>query len=633
MACAPPMNPFLIAVLVGASAADIYVAPHGSDANPGTSASLPVATLERARQLVNMGSTVHIGAGTYLVRQSVTLGVADSNVTWKCKNGLAVVSGGVTLDGPWKTYGNGILQYDVSVIRGRQSRHLWVNGQRAQRTRMSEGSASALLSGATMTDDGFRLRESVEFAPPEWPNDGRGVEFVYPQSTSPWTEPRCTVARANATFIAMTQPCWRNLVHKPCSQGAKGPPDLERDGDGQKVLPPSKWSTTSQLGAPVNGRGYVENVGPSSSMQPGEWALSADGFMLYYALRAGEAAGHNLTAEMPITNGPLLTLYGASHVRFENISFELATWVGASSDDGYVEQQSGEGVVGTFPGNRDCAHDPRWSVKLAPGAVTLVDTHNVSFVSCTFSRLGGAALDVSNSSSCLIDGCAVRDVSGNGLQLGQFVDPLGAHRDANHTVRDTLVEFAANEYHGGVAISVGYTVGLTIEHCEVRHLTYGGLSIGWGWSRHACYNCTNAGHNTIRANSVHDYKTALNDGGGIYMLGPQNGSLIEGNWVHDQHTVTSGALYPDEGSAYSTWTSNVVTGIRGSKWLHLWTGTIHDVLVADNFADTSVYLNKGTRCPMVNNSVFSPGKPPAAAKAIMDAAGVRPRRCRWCGWM
>lgn len=37
------------------------------------------------------------------------------------------------------------------------------------------------------------------------------------------------------------------------------------------------------------------------------------------------------------------------------------------------------------------------------------------------------------------------------------------------------------------------------------------------------------------------------------MLGPQNNSVIHDNWVFDQGTASSGALYPDEGSAYSTW--------------------------------------------------------------------------------
>eukprot|EP00966_Prymnesium_polylepis_P160554 3711644-Prymnesium_polylepis.1 len=113
------------------------------------------------------------------------------------------------------------------------------------------------------------------------------------------------------------------------------------------------------------------------------------------------------------------------------------------------------------------------------------------------------------------------------------------------------------------------------------------------------------------------------------MLGPQNGSVVERNWVYDQYTPSSGALYPDEGSAYSVWDSNVVSGIRGSKWLHLWTSSIHDVTISNNFADTPVYLNRGTRCPMVNNTVFPPGAPPAAARAIIDAAGPRPGRNRF----
>eukprot|EP01048_Picozoa_sp_COSAG05_P020933 COSAG05_NODE_3702_length_1895_cov_3.036748_3_plen_58_part_00 len=36
---------------------------------------------------------------------------------------------------------------------------------------------------------------------------------------------------------------------------------------------------------------------------------------------------------------------------------------------------------------------------------------------------------------------------------------------------------------------------------------------------------------------------------------------LTGNWVFNQHTSSSGALYPDEGSAYSSWHSNVVTDI------------------------------------------------------------------------
>lgn len=41
------------------------------------------------------------------------------------------------------------------------------------------------------------------------------------------------------------------------------------------------------------------------------------------------------------------------------------------------------------------------------------------------------------------------------------------------------------------------------------------------------------------------------------------------------------------------------------------------------FVTTSTYENHGTNCPMVDNTIFKPGNPPAAATAIMQASGVR----------
>ena len=226
-----------------------------------------------------------------------------------------------------------------------------------------------------------------------------------------------------------------------------------------------------------------------------------------------------------------------------------------------MEQQTGCCTIGTDPHNGDCtaAHDALFSVKSA-GNVLVESSQYISFVRCGFRRMGGVGIDLTSSSFCLVDRCAFSDISGSGVQIGQFENPLGSLLDTNNTVRDTIVTRAAAEYSGAAGINVGYTVGTLIEHCDVSNLTYVGITVGWGWSRHACYDCTNAGWNTIRGNRVHNYKQTLNDGGGIYMLGPQNGSRIHDNWVFDQHTSTSGALYPDEGSAYSVWSHN------GTRW-------------------------------------------------------------------
>ena len=111
------------------------------------------------------------------------------------------------------------------------------------------------------------------------------------------------------------------------------------------------------------------------------------------------------------------------------------------------------------------------------------------------------------------------------------------------------------------------------------------MARGWGAVSYAA-------NNTILGNSCHDYKTLLNDGGCIYStsqrcggcllnacrccslislvvsaaLSPQPGNLIKENHCYNQGTPSSGALYPDEGSAYMTWQDNVVSHIGASKW-------------------------------------------------------------------
>lgn len=478
-----------------------------------------------------------------------------------------------------------IVTADVSKFKVVQDRHLFVNGVRARRARLADSVASAAFAGAHMTDDGFTLSKATDVLKP-------GMEFVFPQSTSPWTEPRCAIADVSANMVLMKKPCWHNLVHKACGQGAKGPP--------------------------VGSRGYVENAGLGSISAPGDWAL--EGATVHYALRPGESVT-NLTVTMPVLE-TLVNLTGASDVQFDGLAFEHATWLRPGQDDGYVEQQTGCCAVGfNFTANANCGKDDsHWSVK-CPGNIAINEANSIGFVRCEFTRMGGVGLDFTSAKDCVVDSCYFHDISAAAVQIGQFQDPL-ATSDVGNVVRNTIVNRAGAEFSGSAGINVGYTQGTVLWGNDVSNQAYTPISVGWGWSRHENWYETNAANNTIAFNNVHDYKQSLNDGGGIYMLGPQNGSQIHDNWLHNQHTSSSGALYPDEGSAYSRWYHNVVTNIGNSKWLHLWTSSIHDVTVEDNFADTKNYLNHGTRCPMINNTVFNAGQPPSAAAAIMNASGV-----------
>jgi len=80
----------------------LYVAPNGNDRAKGTTAQQPVATIAEALKRVRLRSqraptTVRFAPGLYLVRAGITLGKADSHLTFEGV-GAAVLDGGVTLN-------------------------------------------------------------------------------------------------------------------------------------------------------------------------------------------------------------------------------------------------------------------------------------------------------------------------------------------------------------------------------------------------------------------------------------------------------------------------------------------------------------------------------------------------------
>eukprot|EP00040_Diaphanoeca_grandis_P023774 m.129811 g.129811 ORF g.129811 m.129811 type:complete len:602 (-) comp29431_c0_seq1:80-1885(-) len=570
---------------------DVYVSNSGSDSNDGSKSS-PVKTLTKANELTTKGSTVHVDAGKYFLESTLEI-VGKESVNWVATGNVSI-SGAVPL-GPWTPLAEkneaGVTLVQAAAKQGYLGRQLYVNNRRANRARLLSTVTAEIFAGATLSPTGYTLKSKMQNSPLR-----HGSEFVFPQSTSPWTEPRCAVQNATDTMVFMMQPCWINLMHKACGQTVRGAP------------------------------GYVENVASQYITTQGEWSYDTSSETVAYALLDGES-GASIDVWMPILE-VLVNITGSSDISFTGFSFEHATWLRPGQGDGYVEQQTGACTIGDNPLNGDCTQDRFWSVK-SPGNIIVTDSELIRFQSCEFTRLGGAGVDFTSSNHCAIDSCFFHDISGAAVQIGSFTDALLANETFNNSVVNTIVNKAGAEYSGAAGINVGYTQGTTIHANDVSNLSYVPISVGWGWSRHECWSCTNAGNNTISFNRAHDYKQTLNDGGGIYMLGPQNGSLIFSNWVYKQGTASSGALYPDEGSAYSRWFNNVVTNIGSSQWLHLWTASIHNITIENNFVDTSTFLNHGTNCPMINNTVFPVGKPPAAAIAIMNASGVDAATNRW----
>ena len=119
------------------------------------------------------------------------------------------------------------------------------------------------------------------------------------------------------------------------------------------------------------------------------------------------------------------------------------------------------------------------------------------------------------------------------------------------TISNNYITRVANYYYGGSGIVMYYCDGLTVEHNEVHKTPYSGISLGWGWS-----NQPNSTANTrVLNNLVDEYNMELHDGGGIYLLGRQQNSVVCGNYIKNERSPF-GALYFDDGASSFTVSDN-----------------------------------------------------------------------------
>src|SRR5579871_1958352 len=122
--------PLLALLLSGTSldSATLTVAPDG-----------PLSSLAAARDAIRQmrasgkseAVTVQVRAGTYRLREALTLNASDSDVTWTAyPNEHPVISGGKVIDG-WKKIKGPIWNAPVAG----DFHQLFINGRRAQRAR------------------------------------------------------------------------------------------------------------------------------------------------------------------------------------------------------------------------------------------------------------------------------------------------------------------------------------------------------------------------------------------------------------------------------------------------------------------------------------------------------------------
>jgi hypothetical protein len=318
----------------------------------------------------------------------------------------------------------------------------------------------------------------------------------------------------------------------------------------------------------------------------------------------------------------------ARDITVRGITFEYSSWI-EPNRTGYVDNQAG---VLWNP----VTHKP---VRI-PAAIQVHRGQRVTFDGVTVAHTGGSGIDLADQTrDSTVTNATISDTGGGGVAIGEVDDYYQtepALMTSGNTVTRTEITHPGRQYADAVGIWTGITRGTTLSHNEVGYTPYSGMSIGWGWGwasdctlqakqglpvpcRHGTtYN----GDIHVLNNHVHSVMGALFDGGPIYTNGGSaSASEFAGN-VLSECIDGCNMIYHDEGSALWDTHDNLVRFGNGSLWTNLWTPSIHDDHIHDNFSDTAAFNNSGTNIDFEQATVVTGGRWPPAAQAIIAAAGT-----------
>jgi len=322
--------------------------------------------------------------------------------------------------------------------------------------------------------------------------------------------------------------------------------------------------TTASAGKP----GYLENS-LAFVNEPGQWHLDRSSGVLSYAAGPDESVkGKRFVA--PKVN-QLLVIKGevenpVRNVRFSGITFEHSAW--ALPEGGYGGIQAGYNGTKNVPSEE--------LERALPAAVQLSYAEDCVFEYCRFVHIGASGIGLgAGTRRNRIVGCEVSDIGGNGIHIGLPAGPIITlaqdwedERDvpSGNEVSNCWVHHCAAENFGCVGIFAAFSGETRIGHNEVSDMPYTGVSIGFRWnpSPSSQANCV------VEYNHIHDILTKLADGGGIYTLGFQPGTILRGNCIHDIHRSSyahggapNNGIFFDEGSKGFLVEANIIYNTSG----------------------------------------------------------------------